>query len=127
MKDFISKNWKKIFYVIGGALIVIDLFLISTTPGVIPQDFLKYGPDIESDIFDSSLEVTDNIEAEVTDKIEETEGSGDDLVSNIMGDDASVSPELMKGLMFFGIAFIVIMVLSAVIDGSSGGSAKKKK
>lgn len=127
MKDFVSKNWKKIFYVIGGILIVFDLFLIISTPASIPQDFLKYGPDIESDIFDTSLEVSDNIESEVTEKIEEIEPSGDDLVTDLIGDNSNVSPELMKGIMFFGIAFIVLMVLSAVMDGSSGGSAKKKK
>lgn len=125
MKDFISKNWKKIFYIIGGIIIAIDLFFIITTPGTIPQDFYEYGPNIESDIFDNSMETADK----VTDEIKDIEVSGEEnLLPSPVPEDSNLpsNSNLTKGLIIFGIVFIVFFALSGVIDGS-GGSGKKKK
>lgn len=125
MKDFISKNWKKIFYIIGGIMIAIDLFFIITTPGTIPQDFYEYGPNIESDIFDNSMETADK----VTDEIKDIEVSGEEnLLPSPVPENSNLpsNSNLTKGLIIFGIIFIVFFALSGVIDGS-GGSGKKKK
>ena len=59
MKNYISKNWKNIFIIIGVFFIAINIVLKITSPATIPQDFLKYGPDIESDIFDNIKKVSD--------------------------------------------------------------------
>jgi len=118
MKDFISKNWKKIFYIIGGILIAIDLFFLITTPGSIPQDFLKYGPDVESDIFDNT--------AGITEEVKDLEVSGDNLLPDPVEDNTLASPNLVKGLIIFGIVLIVILAFSATIEGSGSGGKKKK-
>ncbi len=115
MKNFISKNWKKILYTITGILMVIDLFFIVTSPATISQDFLKYGPDIKGDVIDSSENLTD--------KIEEPSTSGE-IIQQI-ADDTGFSPDLVKGILIFGIALVLILALSGIIDGSS--SDKKKK
>ena len=128
MKDFISKNWKKIFYIIGGIIIVVDLFFIITTPGTIPQDFYEYGPTIESDIFDNTIETADKVKDEAKDEITEGENLLDSPVDSPVSGDSILSStsSIPKGLIIFGIIFIVIFALSGVIEGS-GGSSKKKK
>lgn len=129
MKDFISKNWKKLFYIIGGIIIAIDLFFIITTPGTIPQDFYDYGPTVESDIFDNSLKKADEVTDEVTDNIENSElADEENLLPSPVPEDSNIpsNSDLTKKLIIFGIVFVVFFALAGIIDGSSGGAKKKK-
>lgn len=129
MKDFISKNWKKLFYIIGGIIIAIDLFFIITTPGTIPQDFYDYGPTVESDIFDNSMKKADEVTDKVTDNIENSELSDEEnLLPSPVPEDSNISSnsDLTKKLIIFGIVFVVFFALAGIIDGSSGGAKKKK-
>lgn len=119
MKNFINKNWKNFFLIIGVIFIIIDLFYIITSPATIPQDFLEYGPNIESDIFDGTKEITDEVVNS------EPESSENDIVSNV-ANTTGMSPDLAKGLLVFAFCFIIILVLSSVLEGSSGGNKKKK-
>lgn len=115
MKSFISKNWKRIFYAITGFFIVIDLFFIITSPATISQDFLKYGPDIKADIFDTTETIAE--------EIDEPSSSGEFITQ--ISDDTGFSPDLVKGLIIFGIIFVIVFALSGTIEGTS--AAKKKK
>ena len=123
MKELISKNWKKILYVITGIFIIVDLFFICTSPATIPQDFLEYGPTVEEDIFDITDDTTDDVANTVVEEIEKPAESGE-LVGQI-SEDTGFSPNLVKGLLVFGIALIVILALSNIVDGV-GGDKKKK-
>ena len=129
MKDFISKNWKKLFYIIGGIIIAIDLFFIITTPGTIPQDFYDYGPTVESDIFDNSMKKADEATDKITDNIENNEVSNEEnLLPSPVPEDSDIpsNSDLTKKLIIFGIIFIVFFALAGIIDGSGGGAKKKK-
>ena len=129
MKDFISKNWKKLFYIIGGIIIAIDLFFIITTPGTIPQDFYDYGPTVESDIFDNSMKKADEATDKITDNIENSEVSNEEnLLPSPVPEDSDIpsNSDLTKKLIIFGIIFIVFFALAGIIDGSGGGAKKKK-
>ena len=116
MKKFISKNWKNIFLIIGGIFIIVDLFFIITTPANVPQDFLEYGPEVESDIFDGM--------SNISEEIKDINGSGE-IVSDV-SNQTGLSPELSKGLLVIGVGLIIIFAISAITDGS-GSSDKKKK
>ena len=115
MKNYISKNWKNIFIIIGVAFIVVNLFFKITTPANIPQDFLNYGPDIESDIFDGA----NNISNEIT----EIDESGD-IVTNV-AETTGIPTNLAKGILIFAFGFILILIISNLTEGSSGGKKKK--
>lgn len=119
MKNFISKNWKNIFYIIGGILIVIDLFFIATTPASVSQDFLKYGPTVENDIVDSTTEFTENVELP-------KEDSGDSSLVEDISEGTGIPFDLTKVVIVFAIGLAVLLVLSSIMDGS-GDSDKKKK
>jgi len=114
MKNYISKNWKKIFLIIGAIFLVIDLFFIITIPATIPEDFLQYGPNVESDIFDGVDNISD---LDTADKEQE-------LVNNVT-QNTGMSPDLARNLLVFGFVFIVLLVLGSIID-KEGGSDKKK-
>ena len=118
MKNFISKNWKNIFLIIGAIFLALDLIFIITTPATIPEDFLKYGPDIESDIFDS----VGNISEDLSDvgASGETEG----IINNV-SQNTGMSPDLARNLLVFGFVFIILLVLASIVDNDS--SDKKKK
>ena len=124
MKNFISKKWKNILLVIGGIFILLDLLVIITTPATIPQDFLEYGPDVESDVFDNINDSASEIE-----KIEISSGSNSgetsDLATNI-SEKTGIPPALSRGFLFFIVAFVIIIIISAVVEGSGGGDKKKK-
>ena len=91
MKNYISKNWKNIFIIIGVAFIVVNLFFKITTPATIPQDFLNYGPDIESDIFDNASSISNGLT--------EIESSGE-IVNNI-SESTVIPSNLPKGILVF--------------------------
>ena len=115
MKKFISKNWKNIFLIIGGILIAIDLIFIITTPATVPQDFLEYGSEVESDIFDGVNNISEDVK--------NLNNSGE-LVSDV-SNQTGLSPELARGLLIIGVGLIIIFIISALMEGSS--SDKKKK
>ena len=48
MKNFISRNWKKILIAIGVICIIIALIFIFIIPATIQEDFLEYGPDVKN-------------------------------------------------------------------------------
>lgn len=117
MKKFISKNWKNIFISIGVIFIVINLLFKIISPATIPQDFLEYGPNIESDIFDSANDISNGIT-----KIED---SGD-IVNNV-SNSTGLPSNLAKGIVVFAFGFILILIISNLTEGSSGSGGKKKK
>lgn len=125
MKKFFGKNWKNILIVIAGIFLAIDLFFIVTTPATVAEDFLKYGPEVEHDIFDA----TGNFAGEVKDELEDSSSSGnseENGLVNQMSQSTGVSPDLTKGILFFTVAIIVVLILSNIVDGSSSGGGKKK-
>lgn len=119
MKKFISKNWKNILMVIGGIFLVIDLFFIITVPATIPQDFKEYGPNVESDVFDGASNITEEI-GNVG-----VSGESAGLVTDV-SESTGLSPTIAKALLVFGFLFIIILVISSVVDNPGGGDKKKK-
>lgn len=126
MKSYFNKSWKKVFLVIGIVLIVVDLFFIVTSPTVIPQQYLEYGPSMEGDLFDKADEITDEIGEEIDENSGNKDSSGEDsgIVSDV-SDKTGLPSNVTKILLFFGIGIIVVLALSALLD-SEGGSDKKK-
>ena len=121
MKNYFNKGWKKVFLIIGIALIVVDLFFIITTPTTITQQYLEYGPNIESDVFDKTGDVTEKIEDSVDDV---TSGEDSSIVSDV-SNETGMSPTLTKSLLFIGGAILIVLAISAVTDSDGGGSKKK--
>lgn len=121
MKKYFDKVWKKVFLIVGLVLIGISLFLKITTPTVIKEQYLEYGPEIESDFVDSANKVTGEIEKEI-----DTSGEDSNLVNDI-ANKTGFSPELSKLLLIFGAGALVILIFSAVAESSGGSSDKKKK
>lgn len=131
MKNFISKNWKNIFIIIGGIFILIDLLTIISTPATIPQDFLEYGPNIESDIFDTVNDTVDDTaenikDGNISDASTSESGESVNIVTNI-SEKTGIPPELSRGLLFVGAAIIIIVILSSIIEGSGSADKNKKK
>lgn len=132
MKKFISKNWKNILLIIGAIFLVIDLFFIITTPATVSEDFLKYGPNIESDIFDATEtitgEVNDNINESISQENNADKESGEDtgLIDKV-SESTGMSPNLAQGLIIFSIALVGLLILSGIMDGSSASKGGKKK
>ncbi len=124
MKKFISKNWKNIILIIGGIFILIDLLGILTTPATIPQDFLEYGPNVESDIFDKVNDSANEI-GNIDVSNDSTSGEKADLATNI-SENTGIPPELSRGFLFFGVGFILIVIISCIVEGSGGADKKKK-
>ena len=138
MKNFINKNWKNILIIIGVIFLVIDLFYIIVTPATIPQDFYKYGPNIESDIFDSAIDVSDQIGDYIVsgenvnsgEQVDSEQNESNNNVSeNVSGEqtniscdntqsNVSVSDKMFKGVVIFGVALVILLLLSALVDGS---------
>ena len=111
MKNFISKNWKNILFIIGGIFILIDLLGIIITPATIPQDFLEYGPNIDSDLFDK----VNNVTSEIKDL--DVSGEASNFIPEISSN-TSNSPDFIKLILVFGAFFIIIIILSNIIEGS---------
>lgn len=131
MKNFISKNWKRILLIIGGIFIAINLIHIIITPATIPQDFLEYGPDIESDIFDKTNEIAEDVTDINFSSTNSGETSDEELANNEnpsivdkVSDSTGMPQNLTKGLLFFGLALAAVMVIAGITDGSDD---KKKK
>lgn len=124
MKKFISKNWKNIILIIGGIFILIDLLGIVTTPATIPQDFLEYGPNIESDIFDKVNDSANEL-GNIDVSNDSNSGESSDLTTSI-SDKTGIPPELSRGLLIFGVGFVLIVIISSIVEGSGGGDKKKK-
>ena len=47
MKSFLSKYWKRILILIAGIFIAINVISKCTAPHTLPQEYAKYGPDVE--------------------------------------------------------------------------------
>ena len=116
MKNFISKNWKNILIAIGVIFIVIDLIYIIIIPATIQEDFLEYGPNIESDIFDGA--------STITNELNNVQPSGE-MISNV-STTFGIPSDLAKGLIFLVGGILALLVLSAIMDKDSGGAKKKK-
>lgn len=125
MKKYFDKVWKKVFLIIGIALISFSLFNIITAETVIKEQFLEYGPEVETDIFDATGEFAGDVEDKVNNELESS-GEDSGIVSDV-SDSTGLSPDLTKMLLVLGIGVIVILVFSELVEGSSGGSDKKKK
>ena len=116
MKEYLSKNWKKVIYIICGIAIAFNLFRVVFTPARIPEEFYKYGPEIKYDLVDKSVDTAEDAEG----KAEEGVGTLTDLVADSTGySDSNARMIVIISLLICG-----VLILSTIIDGDA--SAKKK-
>lgn len=105
---------------------MVDLLFIIFSPANITKDFLQYGPVIEHDIFSKPAELTGSGDIEVLPPTpsEQENPSGDASLTEQLSEKTGFSPDFVKGLLIFGGIFLVLLLLSGTLDGSS--SEKKK-
>lgn len=116
MKNFFSKNWKKIVYVICGIAIAINLILAFITPSSIVEEYYKYGPTVYSDI--GGID-TENISGDVNE--------GVDNLTDYVQDKTGYSDSSARILVIAALLVCGVLILSNIIDDSSSSSDKKKK
>lgn len=104
MKNYISRNWKKIMMAIGYFSVACILIAKITAEKTILRDYIKYGKDVEP---------TKN----------EFIGAAKDNVASVWG---SVDPELAK-LATIMIAAILIVVFLTTLASKAGENKTAKK
>ncbi len=97
MKEYISKNWKKILFAICGLVTIINVVLIIVTPNNILKDYYDYGPKYSYDMID--------IEAE-----------GNDLVE-ITAEKTGTSFGAAKIIVIFSVLLIGCLILDDIMQG----------
>ncbi len=119
MINFLSKNWKKIIYVVTVVLVIYNIVLSIMTPNRIINDFNEYGPDY---VHVAKQKDTSN----AGEKIDDAAGEVADVATETMMDKMNMSPELAKGIVVFTGLLLIIMIASNLIEGGNSAPAKKK-
>ena len=117
MKNFFSKNWKKIVYVLCGIAILINLILVFITPATIVDEYYKYGPSQYADV--GGQVNVGNISGDVND--------GVDNLTDYVQDKTGYSDSSARVLVISALLVCGVLILSNIIDDSSSSSEKKKK
>ena len=105
MKDYISKNWKKIIVAITSFLVVWILIFKISAEKTLLQDYIKYGK-------------------EITPAQNEIIGAAQENVSSVWN---SVDPELARLGIVFIVAITLVVFLSALATKAGEKKDAKKK
>lgn len=103
MKNFLSKNWKRILILIAGIFIAVNIFHKVTAPRSLVSEFTQYGPDVEN---------TSTLDIHPTEVMNEVRAS------------APVSDDVFRILMVLVIGIFAALVIS---DLANKKPAAKKK
>jgi hypothetical protein len=125
MKNYLSKNWKKILYFVTIIIIVFNTVRTVMTPNTIIDDYYKYGPEYVR-VNDSNGNSNINSE-EVKEGVNNGIGTITDGMTNVLVDNTGIPPELARGIIVFTSLFLVILILSSVLSGGSSAQPAKKK
>ncbi len=120
MKSLIGRYWKKILIIIGAIFLAIDLFYVITIPATIPQDYLKYGPDAEKDIFTHTDDLVNDVQSELEQSGNIIDSTTDKIVSQ-----TGTTEDIIKPFLILSIGILVLLILSTIIE-KAGKSDKKK-
>ena len=116
MKEYLSKNWKKVIYIICGICIAFNLFRVVATPAKIPEEFYKYGPEVKYDLIDRGVNATENAEDSASD--------GVDTLTGMVADSTGYSDSNARMIVIISLLICGVLILSTLID--DGAPAKKK-
>ena len=120
MKNFLSKNWKKIVYVLCGLAILINLIIVFTTPATMVDDYYKYGPQIKSNI-------TSNITGISGEDIKDSAEEGVDSLTDYVAEESGMGDSTARVVVIAALLICGVLILSNLIDdGGSSGDKKKK-
>lgn len=113
MKNFLSKNWKRIIYLVAIIFIIFNFISTLLTKNTIIDDFYKYGPDYKR--------------PDIVIQIDEKEiVSGESTITKSISDNTGMPDNLARGVLILAGGILIIMVISNIIEGNSASSAKKK-
>ncbi len=118
MKNFFSKRWKRIVYIITALIVFFNTAKTIVTPNRIIDDFYDYGPDYAVTLSNKSSNNQDSIKDEAEDV---AVGLTDSLA-----DKANIPPELARGIVIFTCGFLIILIISNILEGGKAQPAKKK-
>ena len=116
MKNFLSKNWKKIVYVLCGIAILINFIIVVTRPANMVEEYYKYGPQIKSNIISISGE-----------NIKDSAEEGVNSLTDYVVEEGGMSDSTVRVVVIVALLICGVLILSNLIDdGGSSGDKKKK-
>ena len=118
MIKFLSKNWKRIIYVVTVVIVVFNLAQSIMTPNRIINDYNEFGPDYVPIVKQQDA-------TNVGEKIDDTAGEISDGLTETIMDKMEMSPELAKGLVMFTGLLLIIMIGSNLLESKSAPAKKK--
>ncbi len=116
MKEYLSKNWKKVIYIICGIAIAFNLFKVIFTPAKIPEEFYKYGPDIKYDLVDRG--------ADTAEDAGEKASEGVDTLTDFVADSTGYSDSNARMIVMVSLLICGVLILSTLIDDGAAGKKK---
>ncbi len=119
MKNFLSKNWKNIIYVICGVAILINTVIIFITPESVVREYALYGPTVKVDTVDKAKDTTEDLVSEAKD--------GTDTLTEYVQEKTNSSDSNARIIVISALLICGVLILSNIIDGSSSGKADAKK
>ena len=118
MKNFLSKNWKRILILIAGIFIAINVVNKCMAPRTLIEEFGKYGPDVEKKNYFASGSLINT--------------SGNSLISgensNFIEGTSFSSPltaEMTKVALFIGGGIIIALILTELANKKPSSGKKK--
>lgn len=113
MGKFLTKNWQKIFIVLGAIVLAVLLYLKVTIKPSIVEDYIKSDINVETDIVDDINKGSEDLAEDVAEQIPTD--------SEIMED--TQKGKIIKWAIIVGGIFVLLMVLDSFMQSSS----KEKK
>ena len=120
MKNFLSKNWKKIVYVLCGIAIAVNLIIVFSTPANMVEEYYKYGPQVGRDVIDGSISVSGE-------GIKDAANDGVDNLTEFAQDVTGYNDSNAKVIVIVSLIVCAVLIISNIIDDSSSSADKKKK
>ena len=120
MKNFFSKNWKKIVYVLCGIAILVNLIIIFRTPATMVEDYYKYGPQVKSNIVSNVVNVSGE-------GLKDSAEDGVNSLTEYVGEEAGMENSTARVVVIAIILICFVLIVSTLLDdGGSSGDKKKK-
>ena len=121
MKNFLSKNWKNIIFVICIIAIIVNTVIIFMTPASVVKEFALYGPTVQSDTIDKTKDTGESIVCEAKE--------GTNSLTEYVQERTDTSDSNARLIVCSSLLVCGVIILSNIIDdsSSSGKSDAKKK
>lgn len=118
MKKFFANNWKKILFIIGTILIILNIGTKVIQEPEVVTGYIENGPVIEKDIFDK----VEDTAIGATTKIEDNAAD----IKDGYGEQTGIDAKLYRILIIAGAIVLGILILSSLVEGDSKKAEKKK-